>query len=83
MSNRFEEDFSGIPSPVAPPPIGPDGVQYYLEQGTRERARAIRAGLQWAGTHLLRKAKAGLDVVRCSAYGIAKRAPDRLTSTCR
>jgi hypothetical protein len=83
MSNRFAKDFSRMRPPFGPPPIGPDGIQYYLEHGTQERARAIRAGLRFAGTHLLRIAKIALEVVRCSAYGIAKRAPDRLTSTCR
>jgi hypothetical protein len=83
MSNPFKEDFSRVSSPFAPPPIGPDGIQYYGEQGRRERAKVLHAGLRWAGATLLRALKATLDVVRCSSYGIAKRVPDRLTSPSR
>jgi hypothetical protein len=83
MSNRFEEDFSRLSSPFAPAPIGPDGIQYYLEQGRRERAKVIRAGLRSGGAILLRALKATLDVVRGSVFGTARRAPERLTSPCR
>lgn len=83
MSNRFDEDFTRAASPFVPPPIGADGIQHYLERGRLERAKAIRAGLRWSGTTLLRALKATLDFMRCSAYGIAKRAPDPLTSPCR
>jgi hypothetical protein len=83
MPSRFQEHSARSVSPLTLPPIGPDGVQRYLEQGGGQRTRAVRTGPRSIGPPLARALRAMLEAVRGSAYGIAKRAPDRLTSPCR
>jgi hypothetical protein len=83
MPNRFQEHSATSASALAPPPIGPDGVQRYLEQGGGQRTGAVRTGRRSVGAPLARALRATLEGVRRSAYGMARRAPDRLTSPCR
>jgi hypothetical protein len=90
MSNRLDQEFpQGRWQAV--PPIGPDGVQLYLERGRQLRAEAFAYGLRRAARVLIASLRAVTRFVHYAGYGIAKRppegtyattAPGRLTGHC-
>lgn len=83
MSNRLGQEFPSTRWPLAIPPIGPDGSQLYIRHANQLRAEAMNTGVRllarWAGGAFRRMVR----FVRCASYGVAKRAPDRLTGPCR
>jgi hypothetical protein len=91
MSNRLEREFPDTRWQAVPPPIGPDGLQHYLERGRQLRAEAMRDALRRAAAGVRRVGWHVLNFVRCAGYGLAKRPPQghyrldkpALTGDCR
>jgi len=91
MSNRFDREFPHTVWQPVPPPIGPDGMQHYLERGRQLRAEAMHRALRQLAGGLGTLAGHVLNFVRCAGYGLAKRPPQghyrldkaALTSDCR
>lgn len=83
MSNRLEQEFPNTPSPHAIPPIGPDGSQLYIRHANQLRAEAMNAGVRQLAGLVGGAFGRMVRFLRCASYGVAKRAPDRLTGPCR
>ena len=91
MSTRFDREFPHTAWQPVPPPIGPDGMQHYLERGRQLRAEAMRDALRATAGALGRLGRHVLNFVRCAGYGLAKRPPQghyrldkpALTGDCR
>jgi hypothetical protein len=90
MSNRLEREFPHTAwQPV--PPIGPDGIQPYLDRGRQLRAEALNRTLRAGVAGLARLSRRLLTFARFAAYGADKRWPLRdyrltrshLTGGCR
>jgi hypothetical protein len=87
MSSRLDQELPRTHW-QAVPPIGPDGIQPYLERGRQLRAEAFAHGLRRAGRALASAFRAATRFVRHNAQGVARRptrgdyattAPGRLT----
>lgn len=57
MSNRFDREFPHTAWQPVPPPIGPDGIQHYVDRGRRLRAQAMRRALLSVAAGLLTMAR--------------------------
>jgi hypothetical protein len=82
MSNRFEREFPDTAWQLVPPPIGPDGIQRYLERGRQLRAEAMNRAVRSAAAGLGKLARHILNFVRCAAYGAAQRVPEPGVGPC-
>ena len=75
MSNRLEHEFPPVRwRSAAPRGIDHDLVRSAVMRGRRLQGAAIRRGARGV---LSAVAGALADFIRCGAYGIAKRAPER------
>jgi hypothetical protein len=57
----------------AVPPIGPDGIQLYLERGCQLRAEAFAYGLRRAARALASAFRSATRFVRRATHGVARR----------
>ena len=80
MSNRLDQEFPESPW-QAVPPIGPDGIQLYLERGRQLRAETLAAGARAVAGALVAAFRAVVRFVRYAGYGIAKRPPESTYAT--
>ncbi|MGH8721348.1 MAG: hypothetical protein ACREU4_05155 [Burkholderiales bacterium] len=81
MSTRLDHEFPRNHW-QAVPPIGPDGIQLYLERGRQLRAETFAYGLRRVAYGLRRVARAlvsefrtAAQLVRDAARGVARRPP--------
>ena len=82
MSNRFDREFPHTAWQPVPPPIGPDGMQHYLERGRQLRSEAAGRALRRVATAAMALFAALVALVRCAAYGAAKRMPEPGVGPC-
>jgi len=75
MSNRLEHEFPAVRWRAAlPRGIDHDLVRTAMARGRHLQGAAIRRGMRAAAVAVVR---ALAEFIRCGAYGIAKRAPER------
>jgi hypothetical protein len=74
MSNRLDQEFPQARW-RAVPPIGPDGVQLYLERAQQARAEAFAYGLRQAAGALIASLRTAARFVRHAGGRIARRPP--------
>jgi hypothetical protein len=71
MSNRFDPRFPRTDRPAVPP-IGPDGLQFYLQRARQLRAEAFAEGLKLTARALARLFRAAVRRVRDAHHAMAK-----------
>jgi hypothetical protein len=74
MSNRLDQEFPRTHW-QAVPPIGPDGIQLYLERGRQLRAETFAYGSRRAARALVSGFRTVAQLMRDAACGVAKRPP--------